>query len=255
MECRGSATELAQEEGDGWFAAAGVLVWRIAGIDGASFWGHVGTEQLDAAFAVVRQYATAPPARPIRVVTDLSAMTTFDDAVYPRMVGYVAELVPVLAPQVCHHVVVVPESAIRATAAGFLHLHADHGWRLAADLREAAGHEIAERVDALVAAHRGADLVTALRSRLPAETLPDAARSIGVAPRTLQRALRGAGTSFRTLVEERRIAEACRLLDETDLKVEAIAREVGYESLSGFVRSFRRVHGCTPHQRRLRRSA
>jgi len=71
-----------------------------------------------------------------------------------------------------------------------------------------------------------------------------------VTPRSLQRSLRGAGTSFRAVVDEHRIAEACRLLDQTDLKVEAIGREVGFQSLSGFVRSFRRSVGCSPHERR-----
>ncbi len=47
-------------------------------------------------------------------------------------------------------------------------------------------------------------------------------------------------------ISERRIAEACRLLVETDLAVEKVGRRVGYVGAGYFVRSFRRAHGATP---------
>lgn len=255
MEYRGSPAELAAAEGEGWFAAPGIVLWRVGGIDGASFAGRVSTAQVDAAFAVVRQYGRAASARPIDVVTDLSAMTSFEDGVYLRLSTHVAELVPPIAARVRRHVLVAPDGVIRATAAGFLHLNVVYGWHIAADLRAAVGATLAERIEPLVDAARDADLVTALRAQVVADTLPAAARALGVAPRSLQRALRRAGTSFRSIVEKGRIAAACRLLDETDLKVESIAFEVGFGSLSGFVRSFRRVRGCSPHERRVRRLA
>jgi AraC-like DNA-binding protein len=251
MEWRGSPTELARNDADGWYATPGIVVWRIAGVDGSTFWGHVTTAQLEAAFEVVRHYAGAGA---IDVVSDLAAMTSFDDAVYPRLTELVTELVPSLAARVRRHVVILPDGMIRATAAGFLHLHAEHAWHLAADLGSAIGEPNAARIASLVAQVRATDVVTALRARLDAG-LPAAARALGLTPRSLQRSLRSAGTSFRTLVDEARIAEACRMLDQTDLKVEAIAREVGFQSLSGFVRAFRRACGCSPHQRRRRRYA
>ena len=255
MERRGSATELARSEGDGWYAAPGIVVWRVDGIDGSTFWGHVTVAQLEAAFERVRHYAESGCTRPVDVVSDLAAMTSVDVAVYPRMAELVTELVPRVVAPIRRHVVIVPDGMIGATAAGFLHLHTEHVWQIVADPGSAIGEEVAARVDAVVGPAREADLVTALRARLGGGTLPAAAKALGVTPRSLQRSLRGAGTSFRAVVEEQRIAEACRLLEQTDLKVEAIAREVGFQSLSGFVRSFRRVVGCSPHERRMRRSA
>ena len=53
----------------------------------------------------------------------------------------------------------------------------------------------------------------------------------------------------RTVLEwitERRMAEARRLLVETDLSVEEVGHKVGYADAGYFVRTFRRAHGATP---------
>jgi AraC-like DNA-binding protein len=53
----------------------------------------------------------------------------------------------------------------------------------------------------------------------------------------------------RTVLEwivERRMAEARRLLAQTDLAVEEVSRRVGYGDAGYFVRSFRRIHSVTP---------
>jgi AraC family transcriptional regulator, transcriptional activator of pobA len=42
------------------------------------------------------------------------------------------------------------------------------------------------------------------------------------------------------------MAQARRLLVETDLGVEEVGRSVGYDDPGYFVRSFRRIHGVTP---------
>jgi AraC family transcriptional regulator, transcriptional activator of pobA len=47
-------------------------------------------------------------------------------------------------------------------------------------------------------------------------------------------------------ITERRMAQARRLLVESDLTVEEIGRTVGYADPAYFVRSFRRNHGATP---------
>jgi transcriptional regulator GlxA family with amidase domain len=61
-------------------------------------------------------------------------------------------------------------------------------------------------------------------------SVPDAARSIGVSERTLQRSVqRTLGTSPIRFVQDLRIERASHLLRTTDLSVEAVARKVGYE--------------------------
>jgi len=47
-------------------------------------------------------------------------------------------------------------------------------------------------------------------------------------------------------IAERRMAEARRLLVETDMAVEEVGRRVGYGESGYFVRSFKRMHGITP---------
>jgi two-component system response regulator YesN len=51
-----------------------------------------------------------------------------------------------------------------------------------------------------------------------------------------------------------RVAEAARLLQETHASVYAIARDCGYHTTAELDMHFKRRHGCTPTEFRLRRS-
>lgn len=57
---------------------------------------------------------------------------------------------------------------------------------------------------------------------------------------------RRTGRSVQRWITERRMAEARRLLRETDLTVDAIAGRVGYRQTSYFIKHFRRDHATTP---------
>src|SRR5258706_820419 len=105
---------------------------------------------------------------------------------------------------------------------------------LFADRVEAArwlGHEDAlaacAELDALVDGVRAAprelrQLQEHLRSHLARPTLERAARALGISARSLQRALRAAGTSFRRQVEHARVRVAEGLLSDGQLKLEAV---------------------------------
>jgi transcriptional regulator GlxA family with amidase domain len=61
-------------------------------------------------------------------------------------------------------------------------------------------------------------------------SIPDAAKSIGVSERTLQRSVqRTLGTSPIRFVQDLRVERATHLLRTTDLSLETISRKVGYE--------------------------
>jgi transcriptional regulator GlxA family with amidase domain len=61
-------------------------------------------------------------------------------------------------------------------------------------------------------------------------SIPEAARAMGVSERTLQRATqRVLGTSPVRFIQDMRVEQAAHLLRTTDLPLEAISRQVGYE--------------------------
>lgn len=78
-------------------------------------------------------------------------------------------------------------------------------------------------------------------------SLKDVARAVGLTPGHLTTVVgRKTGRTVLEWILERRMAEARRLLVETDLSVEDVGRRVGYAGSGYFVRSFRRAHGATP---------
>ena len=54
-------------------------------------------------------------------------------------------------------------------------------------------------------------------------------------------------TSIQALHCELRMQKAIQLLKETDLKLEEIAREIGYHFLTSFIAAFRRSYKITPY--------
>ena len=60
------------------------------------------------------------------------------------------------------------------------------------------------------------------------------------------------GKTYTELLQEKRLTQACWLLDNSDIRVEDIGRAVGYENLSYFHRIFRERWGCSPKKYRDR---
>ncbi len=116
-----------------------------------------------------------------------------------------------------------------------------------ADLPGAARQTVAEAVwrddDALVAAMSLVFQSAALSGGLG---LADAASSLGIAPRTLQRRLAGLGTTFEARVDAWRHQQARQRLADAALPIGSIARTLGYSDPAHFVRAFRRWEGRTP---------
>jgi AraC-like DNA-binding protein len=111
---------------------------------------------------------------------------------------------------------------------------------------------LAARLDRLVAeAVSGSTLLHRLREALATSPgrsilLDDASRSLGVSGRSLQRALRELGTSFRAELYRARIDLGKKLLLETDHKIAVIGDRVGFSSESNFITFFRRATGESP---------
>jgi AraC-like DNA-binding protein len=77
-------------------------------------------------------------------------------------------------------------------------------------------------------------------------TLRDAAISIGLSPRSLQRRLQLLGTSFERLVDDWRRGEAQQLMADPSTGTTEIALRLGYTDPSHFIRAFRRWEGVSP---------
>jgi AraC-like DNA-binding protein len=80
-------------------------------------------------------------------------------------------------------------------------------------------------------------------SRLPAMT--EAARALGMSPRSLRRRLTDEGVSYRELTRSVLEASAARLLNAHG-SVQQIAYELGFSDPSAFNRAFKRWKGVTP---------
>ncbi len=86
----------------------------------------------------------------------------------------------------------------------------------------------------------------------PHATLQEMADRARIDVYTLSRIIkRQTGETFKTLLERKRLSQACFLLSNTKLTIEDIALDVGYENLSFFYRLFRKNYGKTPREFRL----
>jgi AraC-like DNA-binding protein len=84
-------------------------------------------------------------------------------------------------------------------------------------------------------------------------TADDLCAAVGASERTLRRAfLAEAGTSWSQYLQQARLLRAMALLSEPGPGVLAVATAVGFGSLSGFARAFRRCTGETPLSYRQR---
>jgi AraC-like DNA-binding protein len=88
-----------------------------------------------------------------------------------------------------------------------------------------------------------------LASGVPA--LAEVAKDLGMSARTLQRRLRGAGTSFVSLVDKFRSEMAPALLRDGRMAVSEVAFLLGYADPSSFQRAFRRWKGISPSAYRM----
>ncbi len=84
-------------------------------------------------------------------------------------------------------------------------------------------------------------------SELPPKTDVEAiARRVGMSVRSLQRQLAEAGSSLRKERQHHIVRTSERLLEQTELDLEAIAAQVGASSAAHLVTLFRRLRGKTP---------
>jgi AraC-like DNA-binding protein len=228
------------------------------------YWGRpeaADVETLLASWQVELRDETPPHASYV----DASGLTGMDPGWFQLMGAELERNRAALSRTLARQALVRPPGLPGALVAGFYDVlvpsYPVQVFERAADALDWLGHgQALDDVVGLVAS-MGADepLVGHIRRYLPGSlggaSLDRVARDAGVSPRTLQRRLRDAGTSFQTELQIARVNAAKLLICDTDLKLTAIALEVGCSSLQHFSGLFRQVTGVAPSEWRARRAA
>lgn len=204
--------------------------------------------------------AMRPGARPHTVLFDAAGITAIDVRAFDALASFVRERRERYAELVSRVANVMPAGLTGSVVAGFFDVvgvpSEGRNFVSRADAMAWLGRaELTAEVDRLAAMLDEDPLLRELRGLILAQpTLAKAARELGVSPRSLQRKLAEAGTSFQRELAAARVAAAERRLLDTDDKIEAIAIDVGCASLQSFGAMFRRVTGESPAEWRRRRT-
>lgn len=87
-------------------------------------------------------------------------------------------------------------------------------------------------------------------------TLQRLARKAGIPARLLSQAVNGVcGRNLSQFINDFRVAEACRLLENADIPITTLTYDAGFLTKSNFNREFRRVTGVSPTEWRARRAS
>lgn len=119
------------------------------------------------------------------------------------------------------------------------------------DVAPAVRTEVVTLAESLRAAHPDRIRLAAFLDERIDASLGDAARSLAIAPRTLQRILRHENTTFRDEVDRARWERASRAVRETDEPLTTIALGLGFASLQAFSVWFRTRAGVSPRHFRV----
>ncbi len=232
-----------------------------ASLYGQIFWGRpevADVEPLTALWHVELR----PEVLPHASYVDASGMTGMDVEWFERMQRELHDCQVQLSERIERQALVRPAGVPGTMVAGFSGVvppaYPVQVFATVAEALEWVGHDgLADELKALVENIGIHDPVLGelrqyLSHALDEATLAGAARAARVSERTLQRKLRDAGTSFLSELQRARVDAAKVLLADTELKLTAIALEVGCASLQHFSSLFRQMTGAPPSEWRSR---
>jgi AraC-like DNA-binding protein len=235
---------------------SGLVFCARADLWGFAVWGRPTPADVRATSGLLALELRAPAVRHASLV-DARALDAVDPEAFAVIGAYVTANFGALGKQVERLAIVRPPGMTGATVAGFFAVQdAPYPVKVLGDLRRAVtwvggDASLATALDEAVAAARGqSPLSAALRRWLEAHlvdaALPVAAKALAQAPRSLQRHLREAGTTFQRELDAARVRVAQRVLETSRASLTEIALDVGCASPQHFSALFRRVTGAPP---------
>lgn len=255
MEAAASLDDFAADPIGRYLVGAGWVHWcAAADLFGVILFGRPGR---DAAARLTRALAVelAAPVTPHQSIVDARRVDGVDAEGFEVLSAYVTDHHAELAAQVTRLALVRPEGLPGAAIAGFFEVLAppypvqvfDDAGAALAWLGRA---EIAPALAALAAVASAPPLVAQLHAHLAAclvdATLAGAAAHLHLSPRSLQRRLRAAGTTFQSELTAARVRAAQTLMLDSDAPLTRIALDVGFTSPQHFSNQFRRLVGQSP---------
>ncbi len=238
----------------------GFLHWYAsADLCGFILWGRPGESQVRRLVQVLD--VELAPAKPHASLVDARRLEAADPSAFAVLVKYMQPREKAFSTSVLRQALLRPEGVVGAVVGGFYTLlsgaYPSRAFSDPAQALEWLGHPEAlaapllAELNGLVAEATGQspllrELHQVMKSKLPDVNLSDVAREMGMSERTLQRRLKEGGTSFQAELNAVQVRMAQSLLLETDMKLTAVAVEVGCASLQHFSSLFRKVVGASP---------
>jgi AraC-like DNA-binding protein len=253
--------ELARDPVGRWLAGEGWLHFCAAPtLWGVILWGRPGepdAAQLGRSLVL----ELAPPAVLHASIIDASRLSGSDPSAFRAAERYLTHYADILKKWVSRVALLRPRGLPGATVAGAYEV-LPRPYPVAVFDQPAAAFRWLEQpevdLDALYAEATGTPhVVGALRALLDQHlrglSVAEAATTLGISERTLQRKLGEAGTGYLNELAEARVRAARRLLLESDAPLTAIAYDVGCASLQHFSALFRKRTGESPSAFRRKR--
>ena len=258
MRAAGTAERFLESPNGAWVAEGCCLAWnRSPALSGSAIWGRPSEADVERFFVLADACYRAAPG--CHVVTDGSRIDSLEATAYSTFVDGVRGRASHFEGGKRRLVLVRPGGLVGGLVEGFIPLAGlRHEWSVFTSAAEAfasidplGGAAVHEETERLIEEARGLPpelrrLRDYVRTHLHGARLSHAAAALGMSERTLHRTLQGAKTCFRDELAAARLDAARRLLAETDLKVEEVARRVGHASHGVLTNLFKRTTGQTP---------
>ena len=210
-----------------------------------------------------------PGSVPYRWLVDLRGLELVEPGTFGLFLEHARKHREILGHNIIRQAQLRPEGLVGAVISGFSHVaKLSYPDRVFADVEEALawlpvepelGVPLIAELEAIRSSACESFLVVGQLRRLfetaGVLTIEDAALRCGLSTRTLQRALREAGTTYRLELKAFRIRRAQELLSHGERNLTWIAAEVGFSSVQHFATAYRRAIGDTPSAWRARQRA